>query len=114
AGPGQLLHQREPQPRRAARHRDCGVHVHRDSAVQSRRRHSLRLYRSPGEVLVASTVAPATADAEPVQGTSLWKDAWRRLFRNRLAVTGLIVVSIVIVASVIGPPIIKATTGYTY
>jgi len=63
---------------------------------------------------VASTVAPVTADAEPIKGTSLWQDAWRRLFRNRLAVAGLVVVSVVIVASILGPPIIKATTGYTY
>ena len=51
---------------------------------------------------------------EPVAGTSLWKDAWRRLRRNRLAVAGMILVGIVVVASIAGPPIIEATTGYTY
>ena len=29
---------------------------------------------------------------EPVVGTSLWKDAWKRLKRNRLAVLGMVVV----------------------
>src|SRR5687767_9065372 len=51
---------------------------------------------------------------EPVVGTSLWKDAWKRLRRNRLAVIGMVVVSIVIAASAIGPPIIRNLTGYTY
>jgi hypothetical protein len=51
---------------------------------------------------------------EAVVGTSLWKDAWRRLRRNRLAIFGMVVVSIVITASAIGPPIIQHFTGYTY
>src|SRR5215204_4475236 len=55
----------------------------------------------------------AQAD-EPVVGTSLWKDAWKRLRRNRLAVIGMVVVSVVIAASAIGPPIIRILTGYTY
>ncbi|HEX8503597.1 MAG TPA: ABC transporter permease [Pyrinomonadaceae bacterium] len=58
-----------------------------------------------------------TADEGPravVSGTSLWKDAWRRLLRNRLAVFGLFVVALIIVAVAVGPPIIKAATGYQY
>jgi oligopeptide transport system permease protein len=51
---------------------------------------------------------------EPVVGTSLWKDAWRRLKRNRLAVFGMVVVCFVIIVSLIGPPIIRQLTGYTY
>jgi oligopeptide transport system permease protein len=51
---------------------------------------------------------------EPVAGTSLWKDAFRRLRRNRLAVFGFIIVSIVVVASAIGPFLIQQATGYTY
>jgi oligopeptide transport system permease protein len=51
---------------------------------------------------------------EVLTGTSLWKDARRRLLRNRLAVLGMIIVSLVVVASVIGPPIIYQATGYTY
>ena len=53
-------------------------------------------------------------DTQHVVGTSLWKDAWRRLKRNRLAVVGMAVVCVVVAASLAGPPIIVATTGYTY
>jgi oligopeptide transport system permease protein len=56
----------------------------------------------------------AVATDEFVAGTSLWKDAWRRLLKNKLAVFGLIVVTIITVAALLGPPIIKAATGYTY
>ncbi len=51
---------------------------------------------------------------EPVVGTSLWKDAWKRLRRNKLAVLGMVVVSFVILASALGPPVIRSVTGYTY
>ena len=51
---------------------------------------------------------------EHVVGTSLWKDAWRRLKRNRLAVMGMFVVTFVVLASIVGPPIIRTLTGYTY
>ncbi|MCA1592849.1 MAG: ABC transporter permease [Acidobacteria bacterium] len=51
---------------------------------------------------------------DTIVGTSLWKDAWRRLLKNKLAVFGLVVVAIIIVVSLVGPYIIKATTGYTY
>jgi oligopeptide transport system permease protein len=50
---------------------------------------------------------------EFVVGTSLWKDAWRRLFKNRLAVFGLIMVAIITLASVTGPFLIKQLTGLT-
>jgi oligopeptide transport system permease protein len=49
-----------------------------------------------------------------VAGTSLWKDAWRRLLKNKLAVFGMVVVCLIIIACLVGPPIIKATTGFTY
>ena len=51
---------------------------------------------------------------EAVAGTSLWKNAWRRLLRNRLAVFGMVMVGLIVAASIAGPPIIRATTGYTY
>ena len=50
---------------------------------------------------------------EPVKGTSLWKDAWKRLLKNKLAVFGLIVLGLMTLAVTIGPAIIKATTGLT-
>lgn len=51
---------------------------------------------------------------ETVKGTSLWKDAWRRLLKNKLAVFGLIVMIIMVIAVTIGPAIIRWTTGYTF
>jgi oligopeptide transport system permease protein len=57
---------------------------------------------------------PSDSGRELVKGTSLWRDAWRRLRRNRLAVLGMIIVAFITLASIIGPPIIEATTGYTY
>ncbi|HEY0459028.1 MAG TPA: ABC transporter permease [Pyrinomonadaceae bacterium] len=46
-----------------------------------------------------------------VKGTSLWADAWKRLLKNKLAVFGLIVLAIMVVAVIIGPYIIYWTTG---
>ena len=51
-------------------------------------------------------------NTETVQGTSLWKDAWRRLLKNKLAVFGLIVMVIMIIAVTVGPAIIRWTTGF--
>ncbi|MBA2606002.1 MAG: ABC transporter permease [Acidobacteria bacterium] len=51
---------------------------------------------------------------ETVKGTSLWKDAWRRLLKNKLAVFGLIVMCIMVIAVIVGPAIIRWTTGYTF
>nr|MDQ3323047.1 ABC transporter permease subunit [Acidobacteriota bacterium] len=52
-------------------------------------------------------------NTETVKGTSLWRDAWRRLLKNKLAVFGLIVMTIMVVAVTIGPLIIRLTTGFT-
>jgi oligopeptide transport system permease protein len=51
---------------------------------------------------------------EVVKGASLWRDAWKRLLKNKLAVFGLAVVTIMAIAVIIGPAIIKWTTGFTY
>lgn len=48
-----------------------------------------------------------------VKGTSLWADAWKRLLKNKLAVFGLVVLGVMVVAVVIGPSIIYYTTGFT-
>lgn len=53
-------------------------------------------------------------EQEVVKGASLWRDAWKRLLKNKLAVFGMIVMAIMIVAVIIGPAIIRWTTGYTY
>ena len=60
------------------------------------------------------TTHPHAAAVEHVQGTSLWQDAWRRLRKNRLAVLGLVIVGIIVLASLAGPPVIERVTGYTY
>src|SRR5437773_1722994 len=73
-----------------------------------------------GEIIhVAPEMAIAEADirsaeqGEFVSGTSLWRDAWRRLLKNKLAVFGMVVVAIITLASIIGPFVIAKTTGYT-
>src|SRR5712692_10917274 len=56
-------------------------------------------------------------DSQPIEliaGTSLWRDAWRRLLKNKLAVFGMIVVIGLTLASVLGPGVIQRATGYAY
>ena len=52
--------------------------------------------------------------AEPIVGRSLWRDAWRRLFKNRLAVFGMAVVILIALASIVGPALILQITGNAY
>jgi ABC-type dipeptide/oligopeptide/nickel transport system permease subunit len=64
----------------------------------------------------AGAFAPAAPAGEAVRSTSLWRDAWRRLLRNRLAVAGGIVVVllclIAIFADVLAPyPYTKTNFG---
>jgi oligopeptide transport system permease protein len=66
------------------------------------------------ELAVAEGDVRSAEAHEIVRGTSLARDAWRRLLKNKLAVFGIIVVLVLTVASLIGPPIIKSTTGFTY
>lgn len=66
------------------------------------------------EYAVAERDVAELVTGEVVSGTSLWRDAWRRLLKNRLAVFGLVMVSIITVASFLGPTIISRTAGYTY
>lgn len=61
-----------------------------------------------------TTVAAQGPADQPVAGTSLWKDAWRRLRRNKVAILGMAVAGFIVLASLAGPPILEATTGYTY
>ncbi|MGQ0541744.1 MAG: ABC transporter permease [Blastocatellia bacterium] len=55
-----------------------------------------------------------TESTEITAGTSLWKDAWKRLTKNKLAVFGMIVLAVMAVAVTIGPMIIKALAGFEY
>jgi oligopeptide transport system permease protein len=50
---------------------------------------------------------------EFVRGSSLWRDAWRRLLKNKLAVFGLVVVVVITIASILGPLVIHKTLGFT-
>jgi oligopeptide transport system permease protein len=63
------------------------------------------------EMAVAEDVH-AGDDSEFVRSTSLWRDAWRRLLRNKLAVFGMVIVLLVTFASVFGPTVIKRTLGF--
>jgi len=69
---------------------------------------------TPQNIRSGETAGEINSQADFVVGTSLGKDAWRRLLKNRLAVFGLVVVATITIASLIGPAIIKAATGYTY
>jgi oligopeptide transport system permease protein len=65
------------------------------------------------EIAVAEDVHTVVT-GELVAGSSLWRDAWRRLLKNKLAVFGMAVVILIAVASLIGPSIIKWATGHAY
>ena len=58
---------------------------------------------------MSSATAPVL-EAELVEGTSLWKDAWRRLRKNRMAVAGGTFIVVLVIASFVGP----FFTGYGY
>ncbi len=65
------------------------------------------------ELAIAEADVRSAEAGEFVRGSSLWEDAWRRLLKNKLAVFGLIVVALITLASLLGPPVIKKTTGFT-
>jgi oligopeptide transport system permease protein len=48
---------------------------------------------------------PASLPTNLEKGTSLWKDAWHRLFQNKLAVLGLFTVLFIFAACFIGGPV---------
>ena len=50
---------------------------------------------------------------EVLRGTSLWRDAWRRLLKNKLAVVGMILVIVIAASSLVGPFLIRKLTGAT-
>jgi len=65
------------------------------------------------ELAVGEGDVRSAEQAEFVTGTSLTRDAWRRLLRNKLAVFGMITVAIITLASILGPFVIKQLTGIT-
>jgi ABC-type dipeptide/oligopeptide/nickel transport system permease subunit len=50
---------------------------------------------------------------EVISGASLWSDAWKRLLKNRLAVFGMIILALMLIAVIVGPQILYLTTGLT-
>jgi oligopeptide transport system permease protein len=54
------------------------------------------------EMLKAETLAPIALE-ETEQGSSLWKDAWRRLGKNRMALAGFVILIFMALASFLGP-----------
>src|ERR1051325_9085867 len=71
------------------------------------------LIHIPPEMAIAEADVRPEEAGEPVRGTSLWRDAWRRLLKNKLAVFGLVVVVIITIASITGPTLIKQIFGFT-
>ena len=65
------------------------------------------------ELAVGEADIRSAEQAEFVSGRSLSRDAWRRFLKNRLAVFGMIMVTIIALASVTGPFLIKQFTGLT-
>jgi len=51
----------------------------------------------------SSSSASEIAEDQLVQGSSLWKDAWARLRKNRLAVASLIIFVLIVLFCVVGP-----------
>ena len=70
------------------------------------------LIHIPPEMAIAEADVRPEEAGEFIRGTSLWRDAWRRLLKNKLAVFGLIVVVIVTITSIIGPAVIKRVFGF--
>lgn len=68
---------------------------------------------TPPEFAIADADVFAVERDDVIAGTSLSRDAWRRLMKNKLAVFGMIVVAIITLASITGPFIIKQLTGMT-
>ncbi|HEX8370820.1 MAG TPA: ABC transporter permease [Pyrinomonadaceae bacterium] len=48
-----------------------------------------------------------------VKGASLWRDAWKRLLKNKLAVFGLVVICLIAVAVTVGPFFLQKLAGIT-
>ncbi len=67
---------------------------------------------TPPEFAIADADVLAPERGDLVAGTSLWRDAWHRLLKNKLAVFGMVVVTLVAIASILGPTIIKRTNGF--
>jgi oligopeptide transport system permease protein len=50
----------------------------------------------------------------PDRGVSLWQEAWRRLRKNKLALSGGVVLAIIILLSLIGPWLVFQYNGFSF
>ncbi len=66
------------------------------------------------EYAIAERDVGEIVSREVEAGTSLWRDAWRRLRRNRLALIGMVIVIVVAFACLVGPTLIETVTGHPY
>ncbi len=48
-------------------------------------------------------LAELTATQETASGSSLWREAWRRLRRNKAAIIGAVVIAVFVVVAIVGP-----------
>ncbi len=67
-----------------------------------------------GTAPAANHTQQETTGGAVVRGTSLGRDAWKRLKKNKLAMLGGAVVIFIILAALIGPFIVRQLTGYSY
>jgi len=66
------------------------------------------------EYAVAERDVSEIVSGEVEVGTSLWRDAWRRLVRNRLAALGMMIVIVIALACLVGPTLIEKASGHPY
>src|ERR1041385_3054101 len=66
------------------------------------------------EYAVAERDVGEIVSGEVEAGTSLWRDAWRRLLRNRLALVGMVIVFLIALACLFGPTLIERVSGHPY
>jgi ABC-type dipeptide/oligopeptide/nickel transport system permease subunit len=57
---------------------------------------------TPDNISQAQLLAEA-ADAAPTRQSSLWRDAWHRMIRNKLAVIGMIIVAVFVLTAIFAP-----------
>ncbi len=61
-----------------------------------------------------ATVDPGGGGPSLVEGTSLWKDAWRRLRKNRAAMAGALIVALMSAAAIFYPFLVEYGTRFTH
>lgn len=62
----------------------------------------------------AKKLLELAAQQTEVKGRSLWSDAWSRLLRNKASMTSVIILSIMVIAVIVGPAIIEAFYGFNF